>query len=510
METIVRYPARQGNFSATQKLLDVTIPADSGVVDLSESYVAVRVSANITDGSAATAEDGVFSIATHLGARDGSGADDAKKEFLQAPVASVLVKNGSLMSSKKGKISEIRNVACLRSTLALLSKDQAELQDSKNLNGAPRGDQVNPVGNLCELNQLLEKSSQRANEIRIMLKDIFNFCKEDAYDTSAMGALQIHLELHLDKLQCFNTMSVANFGKNVNEDANNEIYSVMVNQAFGAGAFGTTTPLQTRHAYDSLEDAPYYNQMKVTISHSTAGGAQPDVVRQIVSVVHDQATKRVLLTLDDNVAAGAVTTTALNVVPVEPNAVAVVYDKIDLVANYISGSGSDAIQYTEYVTLEDTFTPAKVFQRNYHLQPNCVNVLITFPSEIYSIVDQTLGNDNILSYRISVDNRELTNRRIEMNGPVHHDLLQKTFANQGVPLKNLVGKVRVINFPISDDQNSKIPLMAIACPIPNAGDGNQKMLTIDLEAQDTIPTAGAGDFQLGGKINIYQEVVKQI
>ena len=510
METIVRFPARQGNFSANQKLLDVTIPADSGVVDLSESYVSVVVSANITDGSAATLEDGVFSIATNLGARDGSGADDAKKEFLQAPVSSVLVKNGSLMSSKKGKISEIRNVACLRSTLALLKEDEAELQDTKNLNGEARLQQVNAAGNLCELNQLLEKSQNRANEIRIMLKDIFNFCKEDAYDTGAMGALHIHLELHLDKLQGHNTMSIANFGRNVNQDANNDIYSLMVNQAFGAGAFGTTTPLQTRHAYDSLEDAPYYNQMKVTVSHTTAAGAQPDVVRQIVSVIHDQATKRVLLTLDDNVVAGAVTTTALNVVPVEPNAVAIVYDKIDLVANYIAGSGSGAIQYTEYVTLEDTFTPAKVFQRNYHLQPNCVNVLITFPSEIYSIVDQTLGNDNILSYRISVDNREITNRRIEMNGPVHHDLLQKTFANQGVPLKNLLGKLRVFNFPITDDQNSKIPVMAIACPIPNAGDGNQKMLTIDLEAQDTIPTSGAGTFQLGGKINIYQEVVKQI
>ena len=122
----MRIQPRQGTFSANQKLVDIEIPANSGVVDLSNTYVALRVSANIDDNSAATTEAGVFNVATNFGFRDGSGADAATKEFLRAPTAAVLVKNGSLMSSMKGKISDIRNVACLAFTKALLEKDEAQ------------------------------------------------------------------------------------------------------------------------------------------------------------------------------------------------------------------------------------------------------------------------------------------------------------------------------------------------------------------------------------------------
>jgi len=85
METIVRIQPRQGNFSATQKLVDIEIPSDSGVVDLSQSYVALRVSANVTDGSADTLEAGVFPIHTGFNARDGSGTDSSDKAFIQPP-----------------------------------------------------------------------------------------------------------------------------------------------------------------------------------------------------------------------------------------------------------------------------------------------------------------------------------------------------------------------------------------------------------------------------------------
>jgi len=511
METVVRYSARQGSFSANQKLVDIDIPANSGVVDLSSSYVALQVSALITDASAPTTDPGVFPMATHINARDGSGADSATKAFYQEPTAAVLIKNASLSSSIKGKISEIRNVACLRATKALLEKDSAELVDSKNLNGEPRTNQVNSVGNLCELNQGSEKSANRANEIQIPLKEIFNFCKEDAYDTSKLGALRIHLECHLDKLGVSQTYDVASFGLDKNNDAANEKYEDMTPTNYAAGAAGVATPITTLGTYDSLADCPFYNQMKCTINHTTAAGAQAAVVSQITKVVLNNTSKKVEITVDLPFPAGgaAVNATAITLRPVEATAVPVV-EKIDLVANYVNESGADSIQYTEYQTLEDNFSSAKTFQRNYHLAPNCINAYVMFPSPIYSVVDQTLGDDNILSYRIAIDNKELTNRRIEMNSPIHHDLLQKAYANMGVPLKNTLATIKARNFRMSDDQNSNHPVSVIAFPIPTAGDGKSKMLTLDLEAADTVPTSAAGAFQLSGKISIYQELVRQI
>tara|TARA_R100000388_G_scaffold90614_1_gene72066 strand:- start:299 stop:1822 length:1524 start_codon:yes stop_codon:yes gene_type:complete len=507
METIVRIQPRQGTFSANQKLVDIEIPANSGVVDLSNTYVALRVSANIDDNSAATTEAGVFNVATNFGFRDGSGADAATKEFLRAPTAAVLVKNGSLMSSMKGKISDIRNVACLAFTKALLEKDEAQLDDEKNLDGSSRKDNKISSGNLLEANQGTEKSSQRSNEIQIPLKEVFNFCREDAYDTSKMGALRIHLECHFDRLQASTSIQAANYDENVNGQAALGDYKTMTNLAGVANAVN----IQTAAAYDSLEDCPWYNQQKVTLSHSTAGGPQADQIKQIVKVEHDQATKKVNIEIDTEIQAGALTTTALTLVPVIPNAVSAVIENVDLVATYVpAGNAGDAIQYTEYQTLEDNFSPAKTFQRNYHLAPNCVNAYVTFPSPITSLVDQTLGNDNISSYRIAIDNREMTNRRIEMGSATHIDLLTKTYVNMGVPLKNTLASIRARNFNISDDQNSRHPVSVIAFPVPNANDGRQKMLTLDLEAKDTVPTSASGDFQLSGNITIFQEVVKEI
>lgn len=507
METIVRIQPRQGNFSATQKLVDLEVPSDSGVVDLSQSYVALRVSADVTDGSAATTEAGVFPTHTNFNARDGSGADAPDKAFIIPPTAAILVKNASLMSSKKGKIADIRNVACLRSTKALLEKDEAELADEKNMGGQIPKDQVNVVGNLAELNQGSEKSQQRSNEIQIPLKEIWNFCREDAYDTGKMGALRMHLECHLDKLSVGSNYSIANFSKNINDDAANATYEAMTNIAGVANA----KTFQSLGTYDSLLDCPYYNQMKVTLKHSTGAGAQPDIVRQIVKVEHDATSKKINFEIDTEIQAAALTTTALNLEPVIPTGVSLNIENVDLVVNYVPvSSTSDEIQYTEYQTLEDNFTPSKTFQRNYHLAPNCVNAMIVFPSETLSIVDQTKGDDNILSYRIAIDNRELTNRRIEMNSPTHIDLLQKCYANMGVPLKNTLLKIRKNNFPLSVDQNNQDPISMICFPVPNAMDGKAKMLTVDLEAADTVPTSASGAFQLSGNITIYQEIVRQI
>ena len=507
METIVRIQPRQGNFSATQKLVDLEIPSDSGVVDLSQSYVALRISANVTDGSAATTEAGVFPVHTGFDTRDGSGTDSADKAIIQPPTAAILIKNASLMSSKKGKISDIRNVACLRTTKALLEKDEAELSDEKGLNGEVPKDQVLKVGNLAELNQGLEKSQQRSNEIQIPLKEIWNFCREDAYDTGKMGGLRMHLECHFDKLNAGNSYSVADFAKNINNDAALPTYEAMTNIVGVANA----KTFQSSATYDSLLDCPYYNQMKVTLKHNTAAGAQADIVRQIVKVEHDATSKKINFEIDTEIQAGVLTTTALNLEPVIPTAITANIENVDLVVNYVQVSNtSDEIQYTEYQTLEDNFTPAKTFQRNYHLAPNCVNAMIVFPSEVLSMVDQTKGDNNILSYRIAVDNRELTNRRIEMNSATHLDLLQKTYVNMGVPLKNTLLKLRKSNFSLNEDQNNQNPISVICFPVPNAMDGKAKMLTIDLQAADTVPTSASGSFQLSGAITIYQEVVRQI
>ena len=53
VNNIVRYPAKQGNFSATQTLVDVEIPSGSGVWNLSKCYIDIPVKPTYTETSAA-------------------------------------------------------------------------------------------------------------------------------------------------------------------------------------------------------------------------------------------------------------------------------------------------------------------------------------------------------------------------------------------------------------------------------------------------------------------------
>ena len=49
VNNIVRYPAKQGNFSATQTLVDVEIPSGSGVWNLSKCYIDIPVKPTYTE-----------------------------------------------------------------------------------------------------------------------------------------------------------------------------------------------------------------------------------------------------------------------------------------------------------------------------------------------------------------------------------------------------------------------------------------------------------------------------
>ena len=129
-----------------------------------------------------------------------------------------------------------------------------------------------------------------------------------------------------------------------------------------------------------------------------------------------------------------------------------------------------------------------------------MNAWILFPNPIYS-------TEPITSYRLSIDNEPITNRDVVMGGPVHRDLIGKVFMNNGRKLKNMneLIRERTANIEAPDINagtqvvSSAAAQTAIACPVP-LGDGRSRMLGIEL-------TASAA---MGGKISIYQEVVKKL
>ena len=522
MNSTVRYDSRQGAFAVKtgNKLLDLEIPANSGVVDLSKTYIALNLSANYTDAVATSiggdTTAGIYADGINFNESQTQADTDAdattasrngnKNGNILPSTHAVLIKNASLMSAKKGRIADVKNVAAIRSVLAMYesSQDRIDTPMSSTLQEPPQGEAYQ-CGPFAELNKENEVSLNKANEIRINIKDIFNFGEIEEYDTAKHGALRLHAQLNLEKMTLGN-----NFG---DPQADGVVFNQTVTGVVGKkfGEFKNPNPggndmviLESEALYDDLASCFFYNGMKVKLSQTeTAGGEFTDNVGRI-SKVELLDSKKIQLTMVDKIAADA---NAKTDYLVEPRALAagdksITVNSIELVAEYSgANAGPDGFEYTAYNVIEDNFPVGTTLNRNYHLHPNCVNVWITFPNPIYS-------TEPITSYRISIDNEPITNRDVVLSGPIHRDLIGKVYMNNGRKLNNMLEMLRTgdssketaaITAATGAMGAGAVNVSALACPVP-MGNGQTRMLGIELTASSP----------LGGKISIYQEIIRKL
>lgn len=520
MNSTVRYDSRQGAFAVKSgnKLLDLEIPSNSGVVDLSKTYISLNLGMSYTDAVATTigadTTAGIYADGINFNESQTQADTDAsaitasrntnKNGSILPLTHAVLVKNASLMSAKKGRIADVKNVAAIRSVLAMYeaSQDRIDTPMSSTLQEPPQGESFNP-GPFAELNKENEESLNKDNEIRINIKDIFNFGEIEEYDTTKHGALRLHAQLNLEKM----TVGT-NFDDPIADGVVfNQTINAVVGKKFGdfknpnAGGNDMIT-LESEALYDDLASCFFYNGMKVKLTQTEGGGFADNVARIIKVELLDS--KKIQLTFSGKVANDADAKTDYLV---EPRALAIaakeiIVNKIELVTEYSSAtSGPDGFEYTAYHVIEDNFPVGTTLNRNYHLHPNCVNVWITFPNPIYS-------TEPITSYRLSIDNEPITNRDVVLSGAIHRDLIGKVYMNNGRKLNNMLEMLRVGSaskdtaaiVPATGGVNAGAVLVsALACPVP-IGNGQARMLGVELNASANM----------GGNISIYQEVVRKI
>ena len=184
MENIVRIPSQQSSFNATNNLVDIVIPGNSGVYDLSECFVTIDTRLNIAttltaaDRAAQTpgyVVNGGEVHSVHLAYNHGTGSiynDTA------CPVE-ILVRNCSMMSASRGKVEDIRRSDTLRATAKAYIQDLDDVQAAAltGLAGAAKG---NPwvLGRHAQLfGEGTVLSKEQNHEIRIYLRDVFEICK---------------------------------------------------------------------------------------------------------------------------------------------------------------------------------------------------------------------------------------------------------------------------------------------------------------------------------------------
>ena len=528
MESIVKFPSLQASFSTTatasasgvyavgtgKNLVDLEIPSNIGVVDLSKTAIVVSFRSDNTPTQNTNAIVNQF-----LGLLKNGQTNNQDQN--QYHTAAVYVRHASLFNSKKGKLEELREVQCLKGNLAFYTRNMDDANAVKN-RGGDLGQKQRFIADT--LNDIVkdgtEKSRQGDYELRIPLKEVFDFCNNPAYDTSDAGTTKLHFEFHFDKVIAgFKTTENNIAGGFITANAQAAQGNVFpqipmsdmevpatANQATNTtgGPITITDPLITRASYPDLRACPFYvgmqlnHQVLVTDATNPFGNAgNLGNHFRVVTAIGRPTTgdrDRVQLTLsNENV---PVLPTGRRVVPVGAQGQKVslddpAQDYLRTTANPIQinsvelqvlvDPSADKVAnftYVEYKSERDTYAARANLVRNYEIPPNCRSAYVFFDPERRESIEA-----NFESYRIAIDNEDIIGRRVTTFSPLDMDMKSGTLTNSGLRVRSL--EEQAVNQYSSRSQGAPAvdtgtQLASIMFPVPLKP--NSQRLTLDLQA----------------------------
>ena len=518
----------QGAFdtSGNKNIVDFSINEGTGVIDMSKSYVSMSVRMNAD--STGTAIENKIAL---LGVDSDSGVYDVDIEFAEATQAGgsrasvnntatgMLVKHAQMMSNRKGKVESIRNNDRLRVNRAIYLRDVEE--NKKSIQGYQKAmDGCGDFINFSGLNELYKEGSTQSrvkdHEVKIPLSQIVNIAdaKDEngnaiGYDTSASayGRTQLHLEMNFDKLSTrtnvlANSDTIAGFWDKHAESSAVNYESVSIPNITVAGQNRT---LITTAVYTDLQNAPFYNNQKLLVTATAGTGV--DAGRTIVgkvaiinSIEHiDTGANVGKLQLNlgndlriDNLVGETYTGVTVKGCPAIAGETSLTINSMELVATLVPDSDpADEIEFTTFVNENDTFPEAqRRVVKNYLIEANCRNVYIMFPDSIHSSAPLT-------EYRLSLDNKDVTNRRVLRGSPLHKDLVGRAFKNEGKLVKNL--RERLVNSQgATANDHGTDPMFILAIPVP----------LLDRPQRLGVEFEFSANF--GGEVALYKEVIRVI
>jgi len=532
VNNIVRYPAKQGNFSATQTLVDVEIPSGSGVWNLSKCYVDIPVKPTYTETSGApvnNTSDSDAGVYSNVLIVDVAG-NQAGRSQLCPPTQAILVKNAECFSSTKGRIASARRVDALRTALAVYEKDERTAIDDPAGINRPATDNIWSLGKMAELTgEGDDPSIERAHGIKIYLSDIFNFGSMTAYDSSpsAMGALRIHLETNLDLLKSIPVVDAATFALNQHADGAKPTYGAIDAYADPGAGGQVMNYAMTTAVYDSVDDSPFWVGMKCLISNTSAGagGNVVNAIVKIKKITHNNGVDAAVNPQSAGAAAGnkgklhlefdttgyvtALANTETRAAgtlihsPAASNTLS--FDKVDLVAVSSSDPAPSGVDYTEWLLQDDSLAAGvhSNYTRTYQIPANCMTGVILHCGLKPANGASMYSSDEWKSYRVSINNEPLTTLDVESGSAQHYDLIRKAFVNRGRTLKcveEIVQSIEGRRLGASrsvtvENGRSRV----IAFPVPLSASPQQLELAV---------THATGTFS--GPVRLYWETVKSV
>lgn len=568
-QQVQKFRALQGSFNFTdKKFVDVSIPSGIGKVDLSKTDLVVKfdVATASTGGLAADPNPPVLDTLIRV---KRTGISDN----IGNPSSAALVRHCELRSQRLGVIESIRNVDLLRNTFKMYAEDDEDRERSfKRTHNYGQKKFHNSNGVLDGVGKGNERSRNRTKDVAIPLHELFEYCKNPAYDTDKDGELFVHCEMNFPSVDVQQTnddnavfTNDGNAGNRGNQgydfararggnqvlgvDSEDDAHmknidlrslpsSVPANPgSVTAGAARLGAVYRTLAQYPDMRDCPFFvNQavfIKVQSSTTPANAAQAlieleGVIRRIEKAnaasvgtnltTPSAASDAVDLTIDfvggvngPQVPDGRlVTSVTIELATGAQNAAGNVGSNNSIAINDVElqvvidpdNSAPSPYPFVTYLAEEDNYPVAQNFNRNYDIPAGTRNVYILFTPQNSVSVENNLG-----SYRLTIDNEDVYGRVVNYNSTLHRDLVNQVFTNRGNRIKSLDQKVFNNRTSLMGGkagatghggvQGSEVRVIALPCPIKN----DVQKLGVELKGFNNV---GAGA-DLGGRHVVYYE-----
>ena len=514
MDRIIKLSSKQGSFNTTDKnLCDFTIPAGS-VYNLKDSYINVNMTLKGVDTNTTASagnipnSGGVSNYMVDLSLTDNDLGGAGGTDFYNYPNA-CLVKNCFMSCSNKGKIDEVRRVDALKNILYMFEKDLNEEEDRSyySLAGTLGVAEQRSSPFLDAVKEGSLKSSNKSHNVRIKLNELFDIANEEQYDAGLYGDTDIHLEMNFDKLKALQTLgasdgvwarSPADQGAG-EQQGDFEDVPYVAPAGGGVMAVNTLTTKCVYSTYDFKRRSPYFVNQKLSLN-TTNPVLPARRERVITSISHDETTGKITITLDaELVGIGAGSVQGITAIGVDIASSSLEINKMDLVLKVVVNPQNvpNQLNYYSYDLEEDNHNNRVSVRKNYLIDAGSNNIYVGFGTDIFSGINGL--NGALKSYRLTLNNENLSDRTITRSSPLNYDDISKTYLNNGRELKHLGQDI----FDIDADNSANLQdQFCILAPVKENPNGNMNVLGLEMT------TTGGGHGVNG--IKIYTEKLKTI
>jgi hypothetical protein len=468
MNKEIKFQSNQGGpFTTAQNRVSFNIPA-SGVYDLSNSYINLNLEMNVVENETASGV-GIYNM--DLGWTHGS-SENPKFNNVS------LVKN-AVLKTGISSVENIRRVDILKQAMLTYKTSFEENTSKSYFTSNQLAKPITSFHSGIYRDFVKEGSVKSKNNniapVKIPLGDIWDFCfQAEEFDASRANGASMELELNIDRVASIFRDNLIYANENIKkfEDINVE---------------GDVNTVQTVAKTTSLLQSPYYTgqKLKISATHTDGGGSNiTDKEVVIASIARDSSTGVISLTFEQNwgnLATGK-EYSDITVVAEAPASATVSFNFAEIILVQLPKSSSDidVIEYSTFSTEETNGNNIESFQNMYMVEPHADGVVICFPDLVSDLVS---NNKALESYRLRLDNEDLTDRDVFVNTPLYYDRISMALSNFRMRLKNIYGN----NGSSKNDWQQtygeeNFDVKVIMAPLPQKDQPFDKMLQVNLNA----------------------------